>query len=102
MTAQNFTSRFRLVFKRGSRSAKIAVCAAVVLSAVALLVLHSATRSALEKANALRDQAAQLEQENDRLESQIDGLGSVDSVEQIAQNELGLVKPDTIIIQPEN
>ena len=41
-----------------------------------------------------------LEQENKDLETKISILGSVQSVEQIAQEELGLVSPDTIIINP--
>ena len=45
-------------------------------------------------------QAAQLEQDVDTLNQQIDVAGSVDGVEQIAQDELGLVTPDTVLIQP--
>ena len=41
-----------------------------------------------------------LEQENTDLEHKIEILGSVQSVEEIAQEELGMVKPDTIIINP--
>ena len=102
MDVRNFTSRIRLVYKRSSRLTKLAVCAAIVLSTATLLVLRSSTLDAQAKADALRDQAAQLEQENNRLEDQIDDLGSVDSVEQIAQEELGLVDPNTVIIKPEN
>lgn len=102
MTARNFTARIRLIYKRSSRLTKIAVCVAVLLSTAALLALHSATLDAQAKADALRDQAAQLEQENNKLEDKIENLGSLDSVEQIAQEELGLVDPSTVIIEPEN
>ena len=102
MNVRNLTGRIRLVYKRSSKLTKVAVCAAIVLSTVTLLVLRSATLDAQAKADALRDQAAQLEQENNRLEDQINDLGSVDSVEQIAQEQLGLVDPSTIIIKPEN
>ena len=102
MNVRNLTGRIRLVYKRSSKLTKVAVCAAIALSTVTLLVLRSATLDAQAKADALRDQAAQLEQENNRLEDQINDLGSVDSVEQIAQEQLGLVDPSTIIIKPEN
>ena len=46
------------------------------------------------------DGAAQLEQENDRLQDKIDILGSVDSVEQIAREQLGLEYPSGIIFNP--
>ena len=102
MKIRKIMSQIKLVNKRTSRTTKIAVCVAVALSVVALLVLHSAALDAQAKADAWRERAQQLEQENDRLQSQIDNLGSADSVEQIAKDELGLVDPDTIIIQPEN
>lgn len=102
MTFREMMSRIRLVNKPGSRLTKIAVCATVAVSAVALLFLHSATLDAQAKAEAWRAKAQQLEQENERLESWIENLGSAESVEQIAQAELGLTDPDTIVIQPAN
>ncbi len=102
MTIRKLLSQIKLVNKPSSRMTKVAVCAAIALSVVALLVLHSAALDAQAKADAWREKAQQLEQENDRLQAQIDSLGSSDSVEQIAKDELGLVDPDTIVIQPEN
>ena len=102
MTLRNLTSRIRLVYKRSSTLTKVAVCAAVVLSTAALLTLHSAALDAQADKEALQQQAQQLEQERNQLNDKIDSLGSADSVEQIAKDELGLVDPDTIIITPEN
>ena len=95
-------SRIRLVFKRSNTATKIAVLTAAVLSTVALLALHGVIRDTQEQTEALRQQAAQLEQENDALEDKIGSLGSVDSVEDIARDELGLVTPDSIVIVPKN
>ena len=50
----------------------------------------------------LRAQAAALEQENSDLEEKIQNLGSVQSVLEIAQEELGLVSSDTVVFQPES
>lgn len=102
MTIRELMRQVKLVNKPSSRMTKIAVGTAVALSVVALLVLHSAALDAQAKADAWREKAQQLEQENERLQSQIESLGSLESIEQIAKDELGLVDPDTIVIQPEN
>ncbi len=93
--------RIRFVYRRSSNFTKTVVATALLLSVVALVTLGIATENARQQAQALKDQAAQLEQDNDRLEENIDSLGSADSVDQIAQDELGLVDPDTIIVKPE-
>ena len=93
-------SRVRLVFRQSSRPTKTVVLAAVVLSMAALLTLHLTINATQARAEALKDQAAQLEQENDQLEENIEGLGSADSVEQIAGDELGMVPTDAIVIPP--
>lgn len=102
MTVQEIKKNVRLVYKRSSKLTKVAVCVAIALSTVTLLVLRSATLDAQAQADALKQQAQQLEQENSSLEDKIGSLGSLDSVEQIAKDELGLVNPDTVIIEPEN
>lgn len=102
MKMNSLTSQIRLVYKRSSRLTKIAVCAAVVLSILTLLVLHSATLNAQAEAEALREQARQEQQQKNELEQNIDILGSVESAEQIAQEELGMVNPNTVIMKPEN
>ena len=95
-------SRFRLVCKRSRPLTKIVVLCAIVLSMVALLAIRQQLLDTQAMKDALKDKAAQLEQENGQLEDKIDSLGSVDSVEQIARDELGLVDPDSVIFQPES
>jgi cell division protein FtsB len=73
----------------------------VLCSTAALLALH-ASLDALEDRNAaLFIQAAALEQEQADLHQRIDQLGTEASTRQIAQEELGLVDPGTIIIIPQ-
>jgi len=93
--------RVRLVYRRSSVLTKTVVLSAGVLAMAALLTLNLTIEGVRNKTNELRDQAAQLEQENSQLEENIDNLGSVEGVEQIAKDELGLVDPDTVIIEPE-
>lgn len=93
--------RVRLVYRRSSVLTKTVVLSAGVLAMAALLTLNLTIEGVRNKTNELKDQAAQLEQENSQLEENIGNLGSVEGVEQIAKDELGLVDPDTVIIEPE-
>jgi len=98
----NLFSRVRLVYKRSKPLTKIVVLCTIVLSMVALLTIRQQLLDTQTMKDSLKDKAAQLEQENDQLEDKIDSLGSVDSVEQIAKDELDLVDPDSVIFQPES
>ena len=97
----NKLRRIRLVYRRSSTLTKTVVLSAIALSMVALLTLNLTISATQRKTRELAEQAAQLEQENNNLGDKIDNLGSADSVEEIARDEHGLVKPGTVIIQPE-
>ena len=102
MTRKNLKNRVRFVRRPGSRMLIITLCVAIVLSMATLLVFRSLNARAEAEQEALRDQASQLEGENDRLQDNINKLGTLESVIQIARDLLGLVFPDTVIIEPEN
>jgi len=102
MAEQNdLLSRVQLVIRRSTPLMRIAAAACIVLSVTTVLVLHSAALDMRERAEYLKSQAAQLEKEQQELKENIDKLGSVDSVEDIAKDELGLVDPDSVIVEPE-
>lgn len=93
-------SRVRIVTYHSSRLVKTVVAAGLALAVAAVVCLNlliGQTRAATEN---LRSQAARLEQENNRLEQYILELGTVQSVQRIAQEELGLVDPDTVVFTP--
>lgn len=94
-------SRFQIVIRRSSPITKIVATLAIVLSMVALIALHWIRSDIEEQTTAMRSEAAGLEAENADLTDRIGSLGSVGSVEQIAREELGLVDPDTVIIDTE-
>ncbi len=94
-----FLKRIRLVYRRSSTLTKAVVLSAVVLSMTALIALQLSISAAQQRTQDLANQAAQYEHQNGQLEDKIDDLGSADSVEQIAKDELGLVDPDTVIIE---
>lgn len=91
----------RLVYRRSKPLTKMAVAVVIVLSMAALLSLSAARHRAAEWAEALRTEAAALEEANRYLRQDIEQLGTPQSIEQIAQQELGLVKPGTVFFQPE-
>lgn len=99
---KNILSRVRVVYRRSSTLVKCVVLATIVLCTVTLLTLRFSIMDADAKAEDLRNQAAQLEQENQKLEKDISALGTVQSVKKIASEELGLVDPDTVIYSPNN
>ena len=96
----NIGRKFQIVLRPGTTLLKIVVIVLIVFSTAAMIALSWVRQSIQVRTEDLRQEAMALEQENKDLETKISILGSVQSVEQIAQEELGLVSPDTIIINP--
>ena len=97
--------KFKLIklrLRSSPRSTKIMLIVAIVFAMTALIALRMAITDLNNRTEALRDKAAALEQENKDLQENIGILGSVQSIIQIARDELGLVDPDTVILDPES
>lgn len=93
-------SRIQLVYRRSQTATKVMVILALVLAMGSLITLRLTMNDLQNKTENLRSEAAALEYENSELEADIAQLGSVQSVVEIAEEELGLVQPGTIIFQP--
>lgn len=93
-------SNIKLVYRPGKTLTKVALLGVIVLSTVALVTLQTAIQRGQDREEAMRAQAAALEQENRELEQDIDALGSKESILDIAEEELGLVDPDTVVYVP--
>ena len=93
-------SRVRLKYRRSSTMTKTVVMSAIAVCMVALLTLQIANTEKEKQLEADRQKAAQLEQENNKLDDNIDKLGSAESAEQIAKDELGMVPTDAVVIVP--
>ena len=91
----------QLVPRFGTPLLKVLVIVLIVFSAAALTAMGLVAHRFRTGTEELRWEAAALEEENRDYAEKIADLGSVASVEEIARNELGLVRPDTIIIRPE-
>lgn len=96
---QDFLSKYRLVYQRTSPLVNVIVAATIALCTVTLVALRLTQRENQQQLTLLHSQAAALEQENIELSHRISQLGSVASFRQIAAEVLGLVDPDTIVIE---
>ena len=80
---------------------KIILILLILFSIVALIALRWVHNGILTQIDELKDEASGLEYANEVLEQKTEELGSVQSIQYIAIEELGLVDPDTILIDPE-
>ena len=98
----NYLKHIRLDFRPSSGRMTRLAMGIILFGILGLFLLQGAIRRT-EAANAdLMAQAAALEQENTTFDNNIRTLGTVQGVVQIAQDELGLVAPETVLIQPGN
>ena len=93
-------SRIQFGRRRSSNATKPGVAVYIVLCMVALITLRLSMNDLQNRTEKLYNRAAVLEQENSSLENKIANLGTVQSVMEIAKEELGLVQPDTVIFVP--
>lgn len=91
--------KVQIVFFKSSRRVLIPLAVVISLTAAALGTLSWVEYRMARQTADLRTEAAQVEYENDLLEQYTLELGSVKSVERIAQEELGMVSPDTVLIE---
>ena len=92
----------KLRLRPSPRSTKVMLTIAILFAMMALLAVSMATTYLNDRTEELRQKAAALEQENKDLQENIGILGSVQSIIQIAKDELGLVDPNTVILGPES
>ena len=92
----------KLRLRPSPRSTKIMLIVAILFAMTALIALRIQITKLENHEEDLRNKAAALEQDNKDLQENIGILGSVQSIIQIARDELGLVDPDTVILEPES
>ena len=96
-----YLGRIKPVFRRSSNRLKIIVTVAIILAILGLFTLRGKMAALQDRNEALESQAAALEQENSDLRDKLSIQGSREAVIRIARELLGLVMPDTVIVQPE-
>ena len=80
---------------------KIILILLILFSVVTLVALRWVHNGILNQISELKEEASGLEYANEVLEQKTEDLGSVQSIQDIAEEELGLVDPDIILIDPE-
>ena len=90
----------QVTFQKSSPVTKIVVICAIILCAAAMITMRLSQRSLEAQTAEMEQQAAQLIIDNEKLQDRIDDVGSVQSVQQIAQDELDMVFPDTEFFEP--
>lgn len=88
----------KIVIKPGSRGLKWLCALLVVLTLAALVGLQWVRRDVRSLTADKQRQAAALEQENAQIQQQKQSLGSVSSVIDIAEDQLGYVEPGSVVI----
>lgn len=91
----------KVVFRPAPALLKIAICLLILFSMVALVALRWVHNGIQDQTRALAEEAAAAEATRADLLDKLDDLGSVQSVKDIAQNELGLADPDTVLVDPQ-
>ena len=95
------TGKFKVRLRSAPVKLKAVLIVLIVLSTAALVALRWVHNGIQAETQRKTEQAAAMEGENADLQEKIDSIGSVQSIRQIAQDELGLADPDTVLIHPE-
>lgn len=86
--------------RRTSPAVKITLALVLVLSCGAMVAVHWVHSGIQAETEKLRQEAAQVELANEKLAQLIQTPDSLPNLRQIAQEQLGLVDPRAIVIEP--
>ena len=98
---RSLLKRVRIKYRRSSTLTKTVVMFAIAISMAALLSMQIAYEAKVKFTEEQRQQAAQLEQENNDLNNKIDKQGTMEGVEDAAKDELNMTHTDAVVIGPE-
>lgn len=95
---KGFFQKYRLVFQSSPLALKFALLITILVAVVSLSVLGGYLANESAKYEAMRHYAGELEQKIDQLQDKLDKLGTVESVTDIAGDELGMVDKDATVV----
>ena len=98
---KNPLKNVKIAVRPSPAALKIVLIVLILLSMAALFALRWVHTGILGQIDDLKKEASGLEHANQELEQKMGELGSVQSIQDIAKEELGLVDPNTVIIDPE-
>lgn len=91
----------KIELRRSPLALKIILTVLILFSMAALIALSWVHQDIRAQVAELKEQAVQVEHRNAKLEQRTKNAGSVSTIQEIAQEELGLVDPNTVVIRPE-
>jgi len=97
---KNPLKNVQVVVRSSPKVLKVVLILVIVLSIAALGTLRLVHIGIQNEIQDLKKEAADFEHANSELDQKIQDPDSVQSVKDIAKEELGLVEPDTILIDP--
>ncbi len=100
MKESNTKPTIQFQLKRTVPTVKILLAVLIVLSCSALLAVHWVHSGIQAETEKLRQEAARVEFANEKLSQRNQTPDSIDNIRQIAQEQLGLVDPRAIAIEP--
>lgn len=92
----SFFSKYQIVYRHSPILLKCAVLVTLVLSIAALTVLRIGINRYHDRTDALRVEAAQLEQENQKVARMTEQKDTVDGIKTIAKEKMDMVDGDTV------
>ena len=90
----------QITFRKSSPLVKVVVICAILLFSIAMITMRLSQRNLEKQTAQLEREAASLVAENEKLEEKIDDVGSVQSIQDIAQELLDMIFPDTVFFEP--
>ena len=99
---KNPLRNIKVVLQPGSPKLRRAVTLLIVCAILAVAALVLVSRQIHSGTAELLDAAAELEGEITEMQDRIDNAGTPQVIEKIAREELGLVDPNTVIINPDS
>ena len=96
------TKKTKIEIRRATNALKVILIVLILFSIAALVALrwvHNGINSEIQK---MKDEAAAVEFANQQLTEKKEAVDSVQGIQEIAREELGLVDPDTVLIDPHN
>ena len=98
---KNPLKNVKVVVRPSPPALKIILIVLIVLSMAALAALRVVHNGIQGQIQDLKAEAAEFEYANEQLDQRMDEPDSYDNVVDIAKEELGLVDPDTVLIDPQ-
>ena len=102
MEKKNPLKNVKVITRPSPPALKILLIVLILLSMAALGTLRLVHNSMRQEIQALKDEAADFEHANSVLDEKMEDPESVQNIKDIAKEELGLVDPDTILIEPQS